>query len=128
MANVYADQSVDSIVRKAIEDEFAKCKHQIVMDGEDVVIKGDIQTFWIGTDVTSLYWDVYGEIGLLVKVYNNSLSSGETFGPYYAKNVERTYRDPSSEIMKMVIEKSLEEVMAQMCSDDPLISFLAQKE
>ena len=126
MANVYADKSMRVILKKALEVEFRKCNHKIVEDEPDVTLKGNIEPFWIGTDVTALYWDVYGEIGLIIKATKHDSVSERNFAPYYAKNVKRTYKDPGRDIMKSVIEKSLGQVVQQMFSDPSFVKTLEE--
>jgi len=90
--------------------------YNIVTTGEDSTIPGKILNFWVGTDVTALYWDVYGEVRIEVEV---KYATGETtkVGPYDARSVERTYVNPSVPIMERVALLSLNEVFGKILSD-----------
>jgi len=120
MGAVYSSLPVTKVVRQAVQSELRRSGHTIVTENEDFTIKGEIQTYWLSTETTPLYWDVIGEISILLKVKRNDSDSFIDFGPFSSRSVERTYLNPSVEIMKRVLGASLEKVMQRMTSDAEL--------
>ena len=116
MGDVKVERPIVEIINNAFSSELIHNGYNIVKTGEGFTITGKILNFWVGTDSTALYWDVYGEVRIEVEVIN---VNGETtkVGPYYAKNVERTYTDPSVPIMERVLLASLNEVFGKILSD-----------
>jgi uncharacterized lipoprotein YajG len=116
MGDVFIERPLSDIIHNAFKSELINNGYSIVNTGEDFTITGKILNFWVGTDVSTTYWDVYGEVRIEVEVKN---ANGDTtkVGPYYAKNVERTYTNPSVPIMERVILASLNEVIVKILSD-----------
>jgi uncharacterized lipoprotein YajG len=116
MGDVQVERPIIEIIHDAFSSELINNGYGIVNTGEDFTITGKILNFWVGTDVTALYWDVYGEVRIKIEVKN---ANGDTtkVGPYYAKNVERTYTNPSVPIMERVLLASLNEVIGKILSD-----------
>lgn len=115
------DVSVDRPIAEIIHNEL---RRELTNNGytnnnldENITITGKILDFWIGTDVTALYWDVYGEVQIEIEI---KTTNGEPIkiGPYYAKNIERTYTGPIDTIMTKVIMSSLNEVIKKILSDN----------
>lgn len=117
MGDVKVERPVSEIVHNALRSELVHNGYSIVNAGEDIAITGKISRFWVGTNVTALYWDVYGEINVEIEVIKQN---GKTtrIGPHYAKNVERTYAFPSDIIMERVLLASLKEVIGKLLSDN----------
>lgn len=116
MGDVKVERPISEIIHNAFSSELIQNGYHMVNTGEDFTITGKILKFWVGTDVTSLYWDVYGEIKIEIEVKN---TNGETtkVGPYSSKNIERTYTNPSVPIMERVLLASLKEVIDKILSD-----------
>jgi uncharacterized lipoprotein YajG len=116
MGDVQVERPIIEIIYDAFSSELINNGYSIVNTGEDFTITGKILNFGVGTDVTALYWDVYGEVRIEIEVKN---ANGDTtkIGPYYAKNVERTYTNPSVPIMERVLLASLNEVIGKILSD-----------
>jgi|GEM_PF-2474228 len=115
------DVSVARPIAEIIHNEF---RRELTNNGytnnnisDNFIITGKILNFWIGTDVTALYWDVYGEVQIEIEIRNTKGKSIK-IGPYYAKNIERTYTGPSDTIMTKVILSSLNEVIKKILSDN----------
>lgn len=123
MGDVYSDRPVFEIIRDAVKSELTRNGHVIVDADEDVLIRGQIETFWVETDVTPLYWDIIGKVSISVNIEGRKRSSLK-LGPYSAQNVERTYLNPSKRLMEKVLGKSLNEVIQKMSSDKALIKSL----
>ena len=124
MGAVYSDLPVFEIIRLAVKTELTKSGHIIVDENEDITIKGEIQTYWVSTETTVLYWDVIGEVSIVLEVRNADSDSFVKLDPYKGRDVERTYLNPSRAIMKGVLGASLDTVMQKMSSDAGFIQVL----
>jgi len=116
MGDVQVERPISEIVHDAFSRELINNGYSIVNTDETFTITGKILTFWVGTDVTALYWDVYGEVRIEIEVKK---ANGEIIkiGPYYSKNIERTYTNPSVPIMERVLLASINEVIRKILSD-----------
>jgi len=121
MGAVYSDLPVFEIIRSAVMTELTRSGHIIVDENEDIAIKGEIRVYWVSTETTVLYWDVIGEVGIIIEVKKGDNESFIKLGPYNGRNVERTYLNPSVAIMKRVLVASLETVMHKLSSDTELV-------
>lgn len=127
MGDVFSDRPIFEIIRDAVKAELVRNGHSIVTDNEDILMKGEIRKFWVETDVTALYWDVIGEVSIVVEVKYPAVGTPILLGHYSGKNVERTYTNPGEEIVTRVFVKSLEGVMSSMRSDPALVKVLGTK-
>ena len=127
MGDVYSERPVFEIIQKAIQSEFISSGHTIVTEKEDFIIKGEIRNFWVKTDTTALYWDVIGEVSIVLEVIEPGAVSGVVLGPYSARKVERTYVNPSEAIMNRLLGASLNSVIQEMSSDPKLIAELKKQ-
>lgn len=128
MGDVFSERPIFEIIRDAVRTELIRNGHSIVTDNEDILMKGEIRKFWVWTEVTPLYWDVVGEVSIVVEVKYPTVDTPILLGPYSGKNVERTYINPSGEIVTRVLVKSLEGVMQSMSSDHELPTVLRSKQ
>lgn len=120
MGDVQAARPVFEIVKETVSTELARDGYSLVDSNEDVEVTGTIQKFWVGTDVTALYWDIFSEVALQLTVVNRRTGTATELEPYGARNVERTYTYPSEEIMERVTNLSLSQVMEKMSGDPAL--------
>jgi uncharacterized lipoprotein YajG len=116
MGDVKVEKPVSEIIYNAFKSELIQNGYSIVNAGEDITITGKILQFRVGTNVTALYWDVYGEMNIEIDVIKQNGKTTKV-GPYYAKNVERTYAFPSEAIMERVLLASLKEVAGKFLAD-----------
>jgi hypothetical protein len=121
MGALYSDLPVFEIIRSAVMTELTRSGHIIVDENEDIAIKGEIRAYWVSTETTVLYWDVIGEVGIIIEVKQGDNESFIKLGPYNGRSVERTYLNPSVAIMKRVLGASLETVMHKLSSDTELV-------
>jgi len=128
MGAVFSDLPVYEIIRLAVKKELVRNGHIIAEENEDFTIKGEIRTYWISTETTVLYWDVIGEVSIILEVKMADSDPFIKLNPYSGRNVERTYLWPSVAIMKRVLETSVDEVMRKMDSDEELIRFFKKKQ
>lgn len=119
MGDVHTDIPVELVIYSAFKNEIINMGHQIVEQDEELELSGKILNFWVGTEVTPAYWDVYGEVQLEVEV-KKANGSIVILGPYYAKNKERTFVNPSIPIMERVLLLSIKEVVINVLSDEKL--------
>ncbi len=126
MGEVFSDRPIFEIVRDAVKTELTRSGHSIVSSNEDIVMKGEIRNFWVGTDVTALYWDVIGEVSFVVEI-THPAAPAILLGPYSSKNIERTYVNPGEAIVTRVLIKSLEGAMLSMSSDPGLVKGMGTK-
>ncbi len=116
MGDVKVERPVSEIIHNALRSELTRDGYNVVNAGEDITMAGRILRFWVGTNVTPLYWDVYGEINIEVEVMGQNAKTVKAT-PYYAKNIERTYVYPGEAIMERVLLASLKEVIGKIVSD-----------
>jgi len=127
MGDVFSERPIFEIIRDAVRTELIRNGHSIVTNNENISMKGKIRKFWVGTEVTALYWDVVGEVSIVVEVKYSASRAPILLGPYSGKNVERTYINPSKEIVTRVLAKSLEGAMHAMGSDRKLARVIRAK-
>jgi hypothetical protein len=108
LGEVYSTRPVLEIVHDAIESELIRNGHNIGVKGEDIVFSGELHKFWVRTDVTPLYWDVVGEVKIVLELKNPEGDTLISTRSYRASNVERTFTWPSKKIMEHVLVKSLD--------------------
>lgn len=124
MVDVFSERAVSRVVRDAVWTELVRNGHRVVNSDEDVVIRGEVRRFWVGTETTGLAWDVSGEVSLSLRVTYPESGSPTVIRSYVGKNVERTYLTPGKEIMTRPLMKSLGDVMISMSSDRELLAAL----
>lgn len=120
MGDIFSDRPVFEIVQDTVRTELIRNGHTIVNSNENIIIKGKINKFWVRTDVTALYWDLIGEVNIMLEVSSPSHKTPIVLGPYSGTGTERTYIDPSKELATMVLNKSLRDAMRAMSSDPKL--------
>ncbi len=124
--DVSVERPIAEIIHNKFRRELISNVHSNNNIDENFTITGKILDFWIGTDVTALYWDVYGEVQIEIEIKN---TKGESIkvGPHYEKKIERTYSGPSDTIMTKVILSSLDEVIKKILSDDNFTKMIPKK-
>lgn len=123
MDDVRSGRAVRAIITDTVKSKLTRHGHSVVAEGEDVVFSGEIRKFWITTDTTPLYWDVIGEVDMVLNVKHPDGTLVITQS-YSAKKVERTYAWPSEATLIRVIVASLEDIMRTLSSDDQLVKAL----
>jgi hypothetical protein len=124
MGNVFATRQPGVVVRDAVAAELRRNGHTLVDTNPDAIVRGRVETFWIRTDVTPVYWDVLGDVRFSLEFLDSSLSKIVFKGTYGGHDVERTYLWPSEDIMKQVLENALTAAILQMSSDDNFLQAL----
>lgn len=120
MGDIFSERPIFEIVRDTVKTELIRNGHTIVNNNENISIKGKINKFWVHTDVTAFYWDLVGEVNIMIEVSSPTRKTPTLLGPYRGKNVERTYINPSKELATRVLDKSLGDAMRAMSSDPKL--------
>jgi len=124
MGDVLSERPVSEIMRDAVANELMGNGHTIVTHNEDVSIRGKVLKFWVGTDVTTTYWDVVGQVSFEIEVTHPGRAP-VSLGPYSGRNVERTYINPSEAIVRRMLMKSLGDAMQSMSSDPGFVKALS---
>lgn len=127
MVDVFSERAVSQVVRDAVWTELVRNGHRVVNSDEDVVIRGEVSRFWVGTETTGLAWDVSGEVSLSLRVTYPEPGSPTVIRSYVGKNVERTYLTPGKEIMTRPLARSLGDVMTSMSADRELLAALRKR-
>jgi hypothetical protein len=127
MGDVYSERPVFEIVTEALKSELKRNGHKIVKKNEDFVIHGEIRHFWVKTDATLLYWDVVGDVTVTMEIARPGQKGSVILGPYNGRKVERTYINPSGDMMKRVLTASLNSAIQQIGSDPKFVGELEKK-
>jgi hypothetical protein len=69
-----------------------------------------------------LYWDVVGEVAFQLELRSGQRATLERVGPYNSRKVERTYVNPSQEIMDRLMEATLADCLQQMKRDPRFVA------
>jgi hypothetical protein len=77
-------------VRDAFAFELRRSGHMLVDTNPEIIVRGQVETFWIRTDVTPIYWDVVGEVRFTIEVLDSNLSKVMFKNTYQGNEVERT--------------------------------------
>lgn len=120
MGDVKVEKPISVTIYDAFSYELMQNGFKLVNTGEDLTITGKILMFRVGTDVTNLYWDVYGEVKIEIEI-KNTKSESTKVGPYSARNVERTYTNPGVAIMERVLLASIKDVIKKILSDKDFV-------
>lgn len=127
LGNVLAARPPGVIVKEAVGAVLASHGHAVVQANEDFLMRGQVETFWVRTDVTPTYWDVVGDIRLILEVLDPKESRSILKATYEARRVERTYVWPSEDLLRSVMETALAAALEQMGSDAGLANALRQR-
>lgn len=90
----------------------------IVETQYDLVMRGHVETFWVRTDVTPLYWDVVGEVRFALELLDSKTSRTIFKSAYQGSKIERTYLWPGEDIMQRVLESALATAISQLSADN----------
>ncbi len=126
--DIKSQKGVAETIYEAIKSEMVRNGHKIVDSDEDIVMKGEIKTFWLRTEPNENNVDLIGEIAILVEVVNPDTGSSTFLGPYNSENREKRFLSPdSSSVMDRVLSTALSKLIKVMSSDAKLASALASK-
>jgi len=124
MGNVFVSRPPSMVIRDAVAADLHRSGHMVVDTDPDIIVRGQVETFWIRTDVTPIYWDVVGEVRFTLELLDSNLSTILFKGTYQGNKVERTYLWPNEDIMKRVLEDALTAAVLQMSSDSNFVQAL----
>lgn len=106
MGNITFNPPEVQLVKRILEHELTKVmRNRGVMTRQDYTC--DIIEFGVNTDTTPVYWDVFGRVRLELKHNGNRYN-------LFGTHTERTYLWPGESIITNVIERSLEETVADL--------------
>jgi hypothetical protein len=126
--DVKTDRTVQKIIREALRSELTRNGHSVVEDKEDIVIRGEIRTFWLDSKPTPKFVDVIGNTEILVEIVNPDTGKSTFLGPYSGKNTQRRFMNPDADsVMQAILGTALSEMMQKMSSDVEFASALGKK-
>ena len=126
---MYSETPVFKTVTESVKSAFRSKGYSIVNENEDFSIKGKINQFWGKTPVNMMScWDVVGEVNLTMELRRPGQKVITTLGPYNGRKVERTFSDPSPQIVGRVLTGALMDTIREMSSDPNLINVLTKKQ
>jgi len=117
VADVRTCRPFIDIVRSAITTQLETLGHQLVDQGADVTITGDIAVFQVTTSVSLSSWDAIGSLDITVKIDSSRTPLNPLIRRYQAKHVSKTILGPSQEDFEKVMRDCLEDMQRQMVSD-----------
>jgi hypothetical protein len=122
-ASIVTTTPVQTIVRDAVATEFAKNGHKVVAADPDIVITGEIDSFWFDTQMNFATIEFMGTVGVTMTVTDpgtgETLYSGKSEGHYNEKSLgglERTW--------ERVMNTALENMIRQMGTDKAVVDCL----
>lgn len=130
MGDVYSERPVFEIVTEAVKSEFIRNGYKIVHENEDFSVKGKIDQFWAKTPVKMMgaCWDVVGEVTLTMEVSRPGQKVTTTLGPYSGRKTERTFINPSRQMIKRILTGALTDTIQEMSADPRLISEFSKRQ
>lgn len=123
MASIVTTTPVPKIIRDAIATEFAKNGHQVVSLTPDIIIEGDVDTFWFDMQVNFFTIEFMGTVGVTMRVIDPG--TGEVL---YSEKSEGHYNEKSmgglEGTWERVMNTALENMIRQMSTDKKLTDCL----
>jgi uncharacterized lipoprotein YajG len=116
MGSIYTNRDVAAYITEAIQNELLASGNTLTDNPQAISVSGDLKKFWISTDTTALYWDIIGEIDVVLDVASPA-SNKSTQKSYKAKSTKRTYIYPSQELVEEVVSESVRTLMYEIRKD-----------
>jgi uncharacterized lipoprotein YajG len=107
-----------------LQAELAGMGFKTVDSGERAQISAQLARFEIVTPATALYWDINGNIELLLEA--TGAPDKKHHARYAVQCTQRTYSWPGDEIIGAVLQSCLKDLGGKIRSDTELASFLEQ--
>jgi hypothetical protein len=106
MGNITFSPTESEIIKKFLEVELTKILKQRGIQSQQHYVC-DILKFGVNTNTTPLYWDVVGNIQLVLKYGSKQYNLSGNY-------TERTYVWPGESIMMKVIDESLKQISDEL--------------
>ncbi len=123
MAPIVTTEPVPQIVREAIATEFSTNGHRVVASASDVLISGEITSFWFNSQVNFWTVEFMGTVGV-----NATVVDTRTGGTVFSANYEGHYNEKSTggleKTWERVMNTALERMVQSMSSDRKLVESL----
>lgn len=116
MGDVYFSRNVTGYVRENLELELTAAGCQLSNTNAEVNLKCDVNSFWLHTRTTALYWDVIADISISISNPNQTPPQNKEFSATARK---RTYVWPSASLCGQVLEECLTRLMTQIREAQP---------
>ena len=102
------------LVGNAFRAELEAAGHRSAKSAASVSIDGEVKRFELRTDVTVLYWDVFFNADVSVRIRNGAV---ERNGDYSAACTERTYAWPGEELIARLITMCIGDLSGKFRND-----------
>jgi uncharacterized lipoprotein YajG len=114
MGDVHFSRDVASFMKEALETELSAAGHRIVTESGDLAVTGELQSFWVRTETTPLYWDVIADAKIQLAIARG----GERVQRGYAATAKkRTYVWPSASLLGQVVDQCVDDLMSKIRAD-----------
>ena len=121
-ANIEATKPVTNIIRNTITTIFKKNGYGINKDN-NVVIKGDVQQFWIDINIHAFSVDFVENIKVKLQVKDKKTNKVIYENTYAGHYTEKSLGG-LDETLQRVMDKTLDNLASQISFDDDLVSAL----
>jgi hypothetical protein len=115
--DVYSSRPCPEIIREALQSELTRSGHLVVDENEDIVMKGEINKFWVRSDATFEQWEVMSRVDLHIEVIHTSSGKSRILGPYHGGDIVRMFDEPADAILTRTLDTALGKVMQHVSSD-----------
>jgi len=115
MGDVYLSRRVPEVMREVLTDDLWAGGLRVVGSDEDAAIDLSVHRFWLGTDTTPLYWDVFGEIEIEVSVTIPGAAPRRS--RLSCRQTERTWVWPTATLGGRVLDACLAELGTKLHAD-----------
>jgi hypothetical protein len=115
--DVFSHKPCTEIIKEAIRTELSRNGHQVVDDNEDIIIKGEVNRFWVTLDLNRDQWDVMSRMDIHLNIINSSTGESTLLGPYHGGDGETTFDYPIDAILERALDAALGKLIKQVSSD-----------
>ena len=123
--SITTSRPVVDIVREALVTELGKNGHVVVEAGQDAILAGEVDEFWL--DIVPGYPEIHyvGRVALGLVVMNPR--TGERVVTRHYVGIRRQQADPdSSEVRRVVMDTALARTIRDLATDRALVAALSR--
>ena len=114
MGNVYFYRVVPSFIRESLETQLALMGYRSADTNADIIVDGEVVTFWIETKTTPLYWDIVGEAQIKLTIGSERLKLPPAEKVFSCSKTTRTYAWPTETLFGETMETCMNDMMQQI--------------
>lgn len=111
------DPSPATLLGQAITSEIRAAGHTVTDGSEDTQITGAVLKFEIVTDTTLLYWDITGNMAVLLQISDARGTNTEAPIEYRLRCMDRTYVWPSEAVIAGTMSKCINDFASRLRTD-----------